>query len=244
MLLASLHEYIYNIAENDEWNAVERYTFALLIVFNKKGFCSMDVDQELEPPDGYHFVATFKYPRRLLYIAKLPPVLLFSGFYLLASWGIVGGDVFPNLARLGVVIVIGILYLTVDIVRGLIQRGICSVLGYDISFYPLFMAPLEPTFAADVGQLQRRRDVLLIAIASLGISLLLAIPLLFGLPIMFTSILAFVWIIYLFGAVWDIYLIAWLLRKAHGTLLYTENLLMLCVFEPNSANETSRASHD
>ena len=115
--------------------------------------------------------------------------------------------------------VIVVVFFSIDIVRGLIQRGICHLPGYEISFYPLLFAFLVPTIAADVGRYQRRRDALWIAIAPVSLFLLLGILLLFKLPELVGSILAFVLIVNILGAAWDIYFIGWLLRKPRGTLL-------------------------
>ena len=201
----------------------------------------MDVDEELEPPDGYHFASTFKYPMRILLFIRFLPAFMYPVLYLLAFLGIFSENVFRGLASLGVQVCISIVWFSADIVRGLIQRGICHMLGYEISFYTLFMALLEPTFAAHVGQFQCRRDALLIAVAPLSLFLLLGIPLFFKLPVVISCILAFVLIINLCGTAWDLYFIGWLLRKPRGTLLYTENLLVLCVFEPESDGRVHRA---
>jgi len=192
----------------------------------------MHEDEESDPPDGYQCVSTFRYPVRLMFITRLLPVLLFSSLYLFASWGIIGGDIVRILASWGAVVFIGVVFMSTDIVRGLIQRGMCHLLGYRISFYTLFLALLEPTFAADPGQFQRRRDALLIAIAPLSLFILLGVPLLFNLPGVIGIILALVLIINIFGAAWDIFFIGWLLRRPRGTILYTENIQLLSVFDP------------
>jgi len=199
----------------------------------------LDEDEESQPPDGYQFASIFKYPRRLLYFAKYPPVLISLGLYLSASSGMIGGGVFRGFAGWGVVVFISVVFFSIDTVRGLIQRGICRLLGYSISsFYPL-LDPLEPTFAAAPGQFQCRRDALLIAIAPLSLFFLLGIALLFVLPEVISGILAFVLIVNVSGAAWDIYFIGWLLRRPKGTLLFTETILRLSVFEPELSEVSS-----
>ncbi|HVB24545.1 MAG TPA: metalloprotease family protein [Ktedonobacteraceae bacterium] len=192
----------------------------------------MDVGEKLGPPDGYRFVSTFKYPKRLMFITKFLPGLICISFNLLVSRGIIGGVVLRSLEGFELAMFIVVVYFSIDIVRGLIQRGLCHLLGYEISFYPLLVAFLVPTIAADVGQYQRRRDALWIAIAPVSLFLLLGILLLFKLPELIGSILAFVLIVNILGTAWDIYFIGWLLRRPGGTLLFTENILLLSVFEP------------
>lgn len=182
--------------------------------------------------DRYEFTSTFKYPKRLMFVTKFLPGLICIIFNLLVHRGIIGGVVLEGLDGFEFAMFIVAVFFSIDITRGLIQRVICHLLGYKISFYPLFVAFLVPTIAADVGQYQRRRDALWIAITLVSLFLLLGILLLFKLPELIGSILVFVLIVNILGAAWDIYFIGWLLRKPRGTLLFTESILLLSVFEP------------
>lgn len=196
--------------------------------------------KEPQPPKGYHFVATFRYPLQVLFFVRLITIVCSIGVYYLASWGIIDKGIFQNVANLGAgvgtVVFIGIIGFTTEIVRGLIQRGINRLLGYDISFYDLFFSPLEGIFPAAPGQFQARRDALLVAITPLIILLLLWIPLLLGLSGIIAGALVFFLIANTLAAFWDLYFICWLLKKPKGTLLYVQGVLTLSVFERRSGS--------
>ncbi len=194
----------------------------------------MHLDELPLPPEGYHLDYSFHYPKSFFYIAKSPPILTSLVLYELAYWGIIGGGVFRGLRGSGVVVFITVVFFSIDIVRGLIQRGVSRWLGYDISFFTLFAFVLYQTFAPALGQFQSRRDALLTAIAPLILFILLGVPLLFGLPGRIGGVLAFFLLVNLSGTAWDLYCIWRFLRMPRGTLLYTESIQELLVFEPKS----------
>ena len=196
----------------------------------------MYLDEAPFPPEGYHLASTFRYPTILIYIAKSLSILISLGSYELASWGVTGGGVFRGLVSLGGIIFIAIVFFSIDIVRGLIQRGVGRLLGYNISFYILFAAFLEGSFAIAPGQFQSRRDALLIAIAPLSLFITLLLPLLFGLSGMISSAIAFFLMINISGTAWDLYFIWRLLSMPKGTVLYTKHILELLVFEPGTGS--------
>jgi len=187
--------------------------------------------------EGYHVVSAFRYPAKLMYAAKLPPILTGMGLYMLAAGGIIGGGVFRGLVGLGDLVFIAVVVFSIDIIRGLIQRGVSRLLGYRISMYTLLIAPLEATFAVGRDQFFSRRDALLIAIAPFCLFLLASIPLLFRLPAMIAGVLAFVLVVNVLGEAWDAYFICWLLWRPRRTMLFTQSIFRLFVFEPED-NET------
>ncbi|MGB8347043.1 MAG: hypothetical protein WCD86_19295, partial [Ktedonobacteraceae bacterium] len=73
-----------------------------------------------KPPllKGYHVVSAFRYPAKLMYAAKLPPILTGMGLYMLAAGGFIDGGVFRGIVNWGVVAFIGVVFLSIDIVRG------------------------------------------------------------------------------------------------------------------------------
>jgi len=200
----------------------------------KESVSIMSLHEQPLSLEGYHVVSAFRYPAKLMYAAKLPPILIGMSLYMLAAGGIIGGGVFRGLVGLGDLVFIAVVFLSIDIVRGLIQRGASRLLGYRISFYTLLIAPLEATFAVDFDQFYPRRDALLIAIAPLCLFLLAGIPLLFQLPTMVAGVLAFVLIVNVLGEVWDVYFICWLLGRPRSTMLLTENIHLLIIFEPDA----------
>ncbi len=188
-----------------------------------------------QSPKGYQFAYAFQYPKIFVYINKLSLLFIPFSLYLLARLGMVGG-VFQNLADLGsssgMMLVLALIILLTDFVRGLIQRGISKWFGYTISFDdPAFPFMLR-TYTAAPGQFQSRRDVLLIAMSPFGVFLLLGLPLLFGLSGIVGGILLFFLIANILGTFWDFYLMGWLLGKSPASLIYTENAQKLLIFEP------------
>ena len=191
----------------------------------------MYLDEVPLPPEGYQLASTFRYPTILIYIAKSLSILTFLAFYIPTYWGV---HVFPGFVGLGALVFMTFAFLSTDIVRGVLQRGISRLLGYDISFYTLTFAPLAGTYTTVPGQFQPRRDVLLIAIAPLSLFITLLLPLLFGLSGMISSAIAFFLMINISGTVWDLYFIWRLLSMPKGTVLYTESILELLIFEPGA----------
>lgn len=169
-----------------------------------------------------------------IYINKFSLLLIPFGLYLLASWSIISG-IFQDLAELGsnsvTMLILAIIMLSTDLVRGLIQRGISRWLGYTISFDDRAFPFMLRTYTAAPGQFQTRRDVLLIAVAPLGVFLLLWLPLLFGLSGTIAGFLLFFLIANILGTIWDFYLIVYLLRRSAAMLLYTESSQNILIFE-------------
>jgi len=197
------------------------------------------MQQDVEPLSlpGYEYLATFRYPPKFVLVAKSPPYLIALGLYQCAYWGVIGGGVFRWLGAWEVVVFVVAVVFSIDMVRGLIQRGASRLLGYHISFYTLLIAPLEATFPVDTDQFYSRRDALLIALAPLCLFLLLSIPLLFFLPTIPGNLLTFILIINIVGTGWDLYFVGWLLRRPRDIMLFTENIHQLVIFEPE-AGET------
>ncbi len=146
------------------------------------------------PPKGYYCAATFQYAEHFVYIAKLPPIVILGVFYIRAG---LDQNVFHGAARQGSWIFIFMLAVitSIDLVARLIQRRVSRLLGYDTSLFTLLDAFLPGTYTAAPGQFQSRLDVLLIAIAPLGLFLglflLLWVSLLFGLSGIISDLLFF-----------------------------------------------------
>ena len=191
-------------------------------------------------PEGYHFVSQFRYPRNILSIAELLPPFTALSFYPIGYWGLIDGGSFRGVAgfqgmvRLEAEIFIIVTILSTQVVHGLIKRGISHLLGYDISFFTLFVFLLEPTFAVASEQFQSRRDALLIAIAPLSLFIFLMMPLLLEPSGIISYITAIFLLINLAGTTCDFYFVCWLLRRPKGTVLYIESSQTVFLFEPIS----------
>ncbi|MDQ2716471.1 MAG: hypothetical protein M3Z08_16325 [Chloroflexota bacterium] len=190
------------------------------------------------PPKGYYCAATFQYPERFVYIAKLPPALILGVFYIRAA---LDQDVFHGAARQGSWIfafMIAVVILT-DLVAGLIQREVSRLLGYDISLFTLLDAFVPGTYTGAPGQFQLRRDAFLIALSPLGLFLLLWIPLLFGLSGIIGDVLSFFLLINIANTLWDLYFIGWLLRKPEGTFIYQKRNRTFLAYKPGQPQQGS-----
>jgi hypothetical protein len=205
-----------------------------------KGRFSVQQDAEPLSLTGYEYLTTFRYPAKFVLVAKSPPYLLALALYQCAYWRVIGGNIFQEIGSVVAFLLVVVVMLSIDVVRGLIQRGACRLLGYHGSFYTIFFAPMEATFPVDTDQFYSRRDALLICLAPLCLFLLFCIPLLFFLPTIPGNILAFVLIINIAGTGWDIYFVGWLLRRPRDVMLFTENVHQLVIFKPE-AGETRQA---
>ncbi|MGB8343481.1 MAG: hypothetical protein WCD86_01290 [Ktedonobacteraceae bacterium] len=185
------------------------------------------------PPKGYQFLATFQYPGAIWYIARSLTVLTGVGLYQLAAWGIVGGSVFRDGIDLGISLLALALILSIDVIREILQRGISRWLGYTSSYGIVFLSMWEGTFAVDPGQFYPRRDALWIAIIPICLFLLPGLPLLFRPPEIIGDVLAYIVIVCLSDTVMDIYFMLWLLSKPRKTILYSQSIHKLLVFEPS-----------
>ncbi len=194
------------------------------------------------PPKGYYCAATFQYPEHFVYIAKPLPIIILCVFYIRAG---LSQDVFHGAARQGpwifvFMIVVGT---STDFVSRLIQRRVSRLLGYDTSLFTWLDAFLPGTYTAAPEQFQPRLDVLLIAIAPLGLFLglflLLWVSLLFGLSGIISDLLFFFLLVNIAGTLWDLYFIGWLLRKPKSTLIYQKRNHTYLAFEPGQPQKRS-----
>ncbi len=208
----------------------------ILLYARKELFCIMEEIPFL--PEGYRFVSQFRYPKKVVYIVELLPLLTALSFYQIGYWGLINGGSFRGVAGFqGVVrweteIFIIVTILSIQFVHGLIKRGVSYLLGYNISFLTLFIFLLEPTFAVASEQFQSRRDALLIAIAPLSLFIFLLVPLLLERHGIITYMIAIFLLVNLAGTPCDFYFICWLLRRPRRTVLYIENCQTLFIFEP------------
>ena len=196
------------------------------------GIINIDTD-DFTTPEGYSYTSGFNYPTKLLSgVNMLSPAVAF-GFYQFAYLGAIGGGAFSNIGGPGILVAIAGIILTSHIMCGLLQRGISRLLGYKTSFPTFIIYGLfGGIFAVDINQFQKRRDALLIAILPAILFVLLLLPLLFIQPGMVSDILAFFLIVNLFNMCPDLYFFCWLLSRPGGTLLYTQTMKTLLVFEP------------
>lgn len=189
-------------------------------------------------PRKDYSTSEFGYPKNFLIFAKS----LSMAFPLVLTWlvgqGFVSGGLFQIVAGGGLGsgdgagIFLVVVLLSFDAIRGLIQRIVSRLLGYEVSFSSLLSAYIQGTYIADPGQLQPRRDALLVALAPLCLFVLVSIPLLFGLQGSFSHFFAFFLMVSILGTVWDLYFVWWLLRKPQGTMLYAKSFFRFTVFTP------------
>lgn len=196
------------------------------------GLITIDTD-DFTTPEGYSYTSGFNYPTKLLSgVNILSPAVAF-GLYQFAYTGAIGGGAFSNLGGPGIYVAIAGVILTEQIMGGLLQRGICRLLGYKVSWRNFILYGLfGGIFAVDIKQFQKRRDALLIAILPSLLFALLLLPFRFVQPGVVSDTLAFVLIVNLICTCPNLYVFCWLLSRPRGTLLYTQTMKTLLVFEP------------
>lgn len=200
-------------------------------IYKRKGAILLKPYEEVVSPEGYRLTEVFQYPRRLLYVATLLPAFSALSFYIVANRGLVGVGIFRGTEGLEIFVFMTLVFFTTNIIRGLVQRGMSYGLGYGTVFYPLLSAPLEGTFALAPGQVQSRRDALLVALAPLSLFAVLWLPLVFGLSGLIGGALAFFLVVNIAGTSWDLYFVWWLVRKSKGVKLSAASHQELLVFE-------------
>lgn len=187
------------------------------------------------PPEGYYLASVFRPPRSFFSIVKYPSFFVFLACFALPTFGV---EVLPGFAGSGALVFMAVVFVSPDLIRGVIQRGIARLLGYSISFYAFSLMLMLPwTYTAAPRQLLRRRDALLIASAPLSMFIALCIPLLFVPSGLISSALTFFLVMNIIATAWDLYFMGWLLRLPGGTMLYREGYFEhLLAFEAGSAN--------
>ncbi|WP_161975555.1 DUF3267 domain-containing protein [Tengunoibacter tsumagoiensis] len=193
-------------------------------------------------PEGYQLVSHVRLSQRGITYA----IFLFVCFYLiwleLSYWSHTGTIIFQGFSATVIGLMMGVatllLFAPVLVVHTLLQRRISSVLGYKVSYgLPAFFQ--STPYFADPGQLQSRKDALLIALAPFGLSLLILFVSFFFPFIGLGSALLVVGIATAGGSLNSLP-IAWkLLRVPDTTLLYIEGQATLSLLEPLDGQASS-----
>jgi hypothetical protein len=199
------------------------------------------------PPDGYRDPERFEYP---LAVLTLGGVLLFPVATLLFGgvlWTIQGPAVFEalvvvtetptglsfvvNWALVGGVTVLALG--TTVVVHELVHGAVFGRYGYRVSYGA--MPHIGAFYATPFHQFVAREHVFPVALAPLVLLSVVGLPLL-AVPVPLVAFFAFQsLVINAAGASGDLYIVAYLLRRPAGTLLYDSDVRHSYVFEPDSA---------
>ncbi|MDS0283594.1 DUF3267 domain-containing protein [Haloarcula onubensis] len=195
-------------------------------------------------PDGYGDPTEFEYPLWLLVVGSvlLFPVatLLFGG----VLWTVQGPTVFESLAvvserptgltfvfRWPLIVGVTLLALGVTVVVHEFVHGLVfGRYGYRVSYGA--MPQIGAFYATPFHQFVAREHVFPVALAPLVAISAVGVPLL-AVPVPFVAFFVFqVLVVNAVGAVGDLYVVAYLLGKPEGTLLYDSDVRHSYVFEP------------
>lgn len=195
-------------------------------------------------PEGYREPTAFDYPLWLLLAGSVvlfvPAALLFGG----VLWAAHGVAAYESLAvvtetstevvfEINLALIFGMTLLAVGVavvVHELVHGLVFARYGYRVSYGA--MPQIGAFYATPFHQFVAREHVFPVALAPLvGISLV-------GLPLLAVPVPLFAVFVFLIllvnaaGAVGDLYIVAYLLRKPPGTLLYDSDIRHSYVFEP------------
>ncbi|WP_277542058.1 DUF3267 domain-containing protein [Haloarcula laminariae] len=195
-------------------------------------------------PEGYHDPAPFEYPAWLLMIGSallfVPAVVLFGG----VLWAVHGVAVYESLAvvtetgtgitfEFNLALIVGLTLLAVGVtvvVHELVHGLVFGRYGYRVSYGA--MPQIGAFYATPFHQFVAREHAFPVALAPLVVISLVGLPLL-AVPVPLFAVFVFlVLLVNAAGAVGDLYIVAYLLRKPPGTLLYDSDIRHSYVFEP------------
>lgn len=195
-------------------------------------------------PEGYREPATFEYPLWLLLagsvVLSIPAALVFGG----VLWAVHGVALFESFAvvtetptgitfEFDLALMVGLTLLAVGVtvvVHELVHGLVFGRYGYRVSYGA--MPQLGAFYATPFHQFVARDHAVRVALAPLVGLTLVGLPLL-AVPVpVFATFVALVLFVNAAGAIGDLYIVAYLLRKPPGTLLYDSDIRHSYVFEP------------